>query len=300
VATPRSGRLTAYLSSPDFTEYPARIGHRPGVLHSFSAAAREPDRVRGVSVLAPAMKFFRDLSDYLDFELVGNIVASSFPVFIEKSNPADYVAAMSQENAGTGDATSYQEFEPGGVYYGREGEKPHILKPERPSNTFDGFVETILRSIGASCGLPYEVVAKDFSKTNYSSARAALLEAWRVYMLHRTWLERHLCQPVWTMVLEEAWLRGELDLPRGGPDFYEAMSEYTAASWIGPAKGHVDPLKETHANVLRLKNDMTTLAKIHAEEGEDWEAQIVQRGREQDKIRQTMPQQEEQSSAGTE
>jgi len=280
VATPKSGKLSMYLSSDDFTRYPAWIGHRPGMLHSFHAAAKHPDRVRGVSVLAPAMKFFRDLSDYLDFELVGAIVASSFPIFIETTSPYDTMSGFPQEKPGTADTTRYQEVEPGQVMYGSVNQKPHVLKNERPGNTFQGFVETVLRAVGASVGMPYEVVAKDFSKTNYSSARAALLEAWRVYQLYRTWMERHLCQPVWKMVMEEAWLRGELALPKGGPDFYEGMAEYTHATWIGPARGHVDPVKEMKANIEGLKNNILTLSDLAAEQGKDWEDQVTQRGRE--------------------
>jgi len=292
IATPKTGRMGVYLTSGDFTWYPAWKGHRPGVLHSFHAAAKHPDRVRGVSVLAPAMKFFRDLSDYLDFELVGAIVASSFPLFIEQANPYETTSAFSVENAGTDQETKYQEFEPGQIMYGNPGEKPHILKNERPGNTFQGFVETILRAVGASIGMPYEVVAKDFSKTNYSSARAALLEAWRVYMLYRTWMERHLCQPVWRMVLEEAWLRGELKLPAGAPDFYDAINEYTHATWIGPARGHVDPEKEAKANKLLKDEHVLTLADWTAEHGKDWEAQVEQRAQETEAISAMMPQPE--------
>jgi lambda family phage portal protein len=235
------------------------------------------------------MKQFKDLSDYLDFELVGNIVASSFPVFIEQQAPQEFAEGFPTEGSGE-DKTRYQEVDPGTIMYGNAGEKPHVLKSERPSNTFDGFVETILRSIGASIGLPYEVVAKDFSKTNYSSARAALLEAWRVYMLHRKWLERHFCQPVYEMVLEEAWLRGELQLPQGGPDFYEAMAEYTNATWIGPPRGHVDPEKEAKANQLLLKENVLTLADWSAEMGHDWESQVEQRSEEAEKVQQEIPQ----------
>jgi len=280
IATPRSGKMEIYLSAADFTWYPAWIGHRPGVLHSFHAAAKSPDRVRGVSVLAPAMKFFRDLSDYLDFELVGAIVASSFPIFIETANPYETLNGFPQEHPGTDDDTRYQEVEPGQVMYGSPNQKPHVLKNERPGNTFQGFVETVLRAVGASVGMPYEVVAKDFSKTNYSSARAALLEAWRVYQLYRTWMERHLCQPVWKLVMEEAWLRGELVLPQGGPDFYQAMNEYAHATWIGPARGHVDPVKEASANKLLLEEGVLTLSDWSAEFGKDWETQLEQRGRE--------------------
>jgi len=289
VATPKSGRMSLHLTSKDFTYYPAWIGHRPGVLHSFHAAAKEPDRVRGVSILAPAMKFFRDLSDYLDFELVGAIVASSFPVFVEKNNAVDFTSGYPTENPGSDDEIKYQEVDPGQIMYGNPGEKPHVLKNERPGNTFDGFVETILRAVGASVGMPYEVVAKDFSKTNYSSARAALLEAWRVYKLYRTWLERHYCHPVWCMVLEEAWLRGELTLPPGGPDFYDAMAEYTNCTWIGPSKGHVDPLKEMKANIMALQSNIATLGDLAAEQGRDWESQVEQRGREKKKELAEMP-----------
>lgn len=295
IATPRNGKLRPYLTSADFTYYPAMIGHRPGVFHSFHAAAKEPDRVRGVSILAPAMKCFKDLYDYLDFELVGSIVASSPAMWIEQDNPAQYTAGFPTEENNTGDEEKYQEFDPGLVYYG--GGKPHVLKNERPSDTFMGFVETLIRSVGTSVGLPYEVVAKDFSKTNYSSARAALLEAWRVYMLYRKWIERHFCQPIWQMVLEEAWLRGELQLPAGGPDFYDGLAEYTAASWIGPARGHVDPLKEMKANIEGMDHNIFTLADLAAEQGRDWEDQVEQRGREIAKEKAEMPQEMETDNA---
>jgi len=105
-----------------------------------------------------------------------------------------------------------------------------------------------------------------------------------VYQLYRVWMERHLCQPVWRMVMEEAWLRGELALPKGGPDFYEAMAEYTHATWIGPARGHVDPVKEMKANIEGLKHNILTLSDLAAEQGKDWESQVEQRGREARKV----------------
>ena len=94
---------------------------------------------------------------------------------------------------------------------------------------------------------------------------------------------------VWQMVLEEAWLCGELILPKGGPDFYDGLNEYTHASWIGPAKGHVDPIKEAKANELLLNQGVLTLSDWSAELGKDWEAQLEQRGREVAKTAAVMP-----------
>ncbi len=267
-----SGRSVSTLASGQFAQIPAWIGHRPGCFHQF--IQKHEEQVRGISALAPGMKSFRDLHDYLDFEVVGAIVASSFPVFIETADP--YGASQKQkESAGFGQISA------GGVYYGRSGEKPHVLSPNRPGNTFPEFTERMIRTIGASMGIPYEVISKDFSKTNYSSARAALLEAWRVFSFHQKWLVDGFCQPVWEMVMEEAFLRGRLPVPEK-TDFYAHRHAICRARWIPPKKGHVDPLKEINANIRGLEQDIVTLSDVAGEMGGDWESKIRQRGRERD------------------
>lgn len=280
IADPDDGRLLASLDLRHFRELPPSAGHRPVVMHRFHC--KQPEQVRGVSVLAPAMKFFRDVSDYLDFELVGAIVAASFPVWIEKSNPYDAAGLPGVQSipSATGDSTHYQTVKPGQMFYGNSGEKPHILKSERPGNSFSSFIETVLRAVGAAAGMPYEIISKDFSKTNYSSARAALQEAWRVFELYQDWLITGFCQPVLEMVVEEAYLRGRLKLPKSAPEFYAARAEYCAASWVGPERTNVDPVKEMVADIMALNGNILTLADVAAKRGKDWEAQLQQRRRE--------------------
>lgn len=280
VANPTDDSPLPYLSSLHYRWVPASVGHRPGAFHGF--LQKEDEQVRGVSILAPAMKFFRDLSDYLDYELVGAIIAASFPVFIEVSDPAGFVESLPRpgvpgQQPYTEEKHRFAEYAPGQVYHGNKNERPHVLKNDRPGDNFGQFVERILRAVGASAGLPYEVVAKDFSKTNYSSARAALLEAWRMFAVYQKWLVDMFCQPVWEMVLEEAWLRGIITLPKSSPDWYAARHAYTRAAWIPPKRGHVDPLKEISAFALAKDHNMMTLAHIAAVMGEDWETLLLQR-----------------------
>jgi lambda family phage portal protein len=280
MANPDDHFVSGDLPSSQFARVPARIGHRPGAIHNFIAKSEE--QVRGVSILAPAMKFFKDLNDYLDFELVGAIIASSFPVFIETNVPYDTADGLRQM-AGNDveEKTRYHEASPGMVMYGNANERPHILKSDRPANSFDAFVERILRAIGASIGMPYEVISKDFSKTNYSSARAALLEAWRVFAVYQKWMIDGYCRPVWAMVLEEAWLRGMITLPKGSPDWYDAVHAYTRSTWIPPRKGYVDPLKEIKANILAIQHNISTLSATTAEMGGgDSESNLQQRASE--------------------
>lgn len=276
LADPDDGKFFSSLDLRHFREITPCSGHRPNIIHRFHK--KSPEQVRGMSILAPAMKFFRDMNDYLDFELVGAIIAASFPVFIEKTSGFDAIDQFGTPATVT-DPTRYQEVQPG-VMYGNPGEKPNILSNPRPGGSFGVFVETVLRAVGAAAGMPYEVIAKDFSKTNYSSARAALEEAWRVFGLYQDWMVTYFCQVIYSMVFEEAWLRGYIKLPAGAPDFYTARAEWTAASWIVPERTNLDPVKEITAAILAKNNHMGTDAEFAAKRGKDWEAQYEQRARE--------------------
>ncbi|UIJ38717.1 phage portal protein [Desulfobaculum bizertense] len=285
IASPRSTSLSrSYrsLASSEFQRLPAATGHRPGVFHCFRA--EEEEQVRGVSRLAPGMKLFRHLNDSLDYELMAQIVSASFPVFISVKDPNSVVGAFAQEED-EAPGKHYQYLEPGQVLYGNKNEEPTVLQSNRPGSNFTPFAEMIMRAMAASVGMPYEVLAKDYSKTNYSSARAALLEAWRVFMLYRTWIVRHYCQPIWRMVQEEAWLRGMYQLPKGAPDFYEAIHAYTNASWIGPARGYVDPVKEITATREALDLKLCTHSEVVAERGQDLDEVWDQIEREQQRLR---------------
>jgi lambda family phage portal protein len=162
------------------------------------------------------------------------------------------------------------------------GESITSFNPQRPSATFEPFVDRILRAISAALGLPYELVAKDFSKTNYSSARAALLEARRYFKVRQEWLAQKLCQPVWEMLLEEAYLRGEID----AGNFYEKgrpMPAWVRARWIAPGWSWVDPLKEVKASREAIAGNISSLADEVAGQGKDWEEILEQRAREEQK-----------------
>jgi lambda family phage portal protein len=161
------------------------------------------------------------------------------------------------------------------------GEDITSFNPQRPGATFEPFVERILKAISAALGLPYELVAKDFSKTNYSSARAALLEARRYFKMRQEWLARKLCQPVWERILEEAYLTRQLE----AATFLEKKEYWVQSSWIAPGWEWVDPLKEAQAAEVGLKNGIITYSDLYASEGKDWEESLEQRKREQDKIK---------------
>lgn len=265
-------------TSDQFIRYPARneLG-RPNILHLYWI--KRPGQTRGEPFFAPVMTYFKDLSDYMEAELVAARVAACFAAFIKKTNPYD--AAIGRAGSTNSKSQRIESIEPGMIEYLNPGEEVSQVSPNRPGGTFEPFVERILRAISSALNLPYEVVAKDFSRTNYSSARAALLEARRFFRVRQDFIAKKLCNPIWEMLLEEAYLLGELPVL----NFYDNRIDLVRARWIAPGWGWVDPTKEVEASRESIDGNLSTLADEAAALGKDWEEVLEQRAREEKRLR---------------
>jgi lambda family phage portal protein len=270
----------------NFVRIPARAAHRWRVIHRF--VNEDPEQVRGMPMFARAMKFFRDINDYLDAELVSNIVTAAFALWIEvEGSPFDVAGNMAtgQETVfnsfGNSEQRRYQEWEPGQVLYGEKGEKPHTINANRPGQTFDPFTKLIKKSMAYALGMPYAVLFKDPEGLNFSGFRSALLDAWRVYSMRRTWLGRDTCQPIYTMLMEEAFLRGELPVD----NFYSLMPELTRCDWQGAPKGDIEPIQAIKADILEIQHKLKTRRQAAAERARDWDAVIEGLDEEEEEIK---------------
>ncbi|MFN7128424.1 MAG: phage portal protein, partial [Brevundimonas sp.] len=58
------------------------------------------------------------------------------------------------------------------------GDELTLQTASKDVSSFDSFMRSILRLIAASLDVTYEELSMDYSQTNYSSARAALIHAW--------------------------------------------------------------------------------------------------------------------------
>lgn len=269
IKKPEENRYGFSLSdtSDNFTRIPARQGHRWNVLHGF--VCQEPEQIRGVPVLASAMKFFKDFSDLLDAELVSSIVTAAFAMFVETGNGADPSVIADQFLRDDDDDDDlddrYQEITPGSVMYGGPGEKPTVIAANRPGITFDPFVKIVKKALSMAVNIPYPVLFKDTEGVNYAGFRSAMLDAWRVYMMDRVWLGQGFCQKIFTMLQEEAYIRGRLDID----DFYANMRSITRSEWRGSPKGDIEPVKSTKADILAVEAHLKTRAECITERGGD-------------------------------
>ena len=166
---------------------------------------------------------------------------------------------------------------------------PHLMPGEdlkllTPGNTGQGFAEfesAILRYIAAGMNVSYEQLARDYSKTNYSSARASMLETWRYMMGRRKTIASRLATMIYSLVLEELIDRNIVPLPKKAKlNFYEAKSAWCRCNWIGAGRLQIDGLKEVKESVLRIESGLSTYEKELANMGEDYQETFGQQVRE--------------------
>jgi lambda family phage portal protein len=157
------------------------------------------------------------------------------------------------------------------------------------------FEASLLRYIAASMGVSYEQLSRDYTKTNYSSARAAMTETWKFMQSRKKLVADKYATIVFRLWLEEAINKGEISaMPKNRAALiytngrlnlgFDAISK---CDWIGASRGQIDEYKETQAAVLRITNGLSTAEDELARLGKDWRKVYRQLRREM-QLRETL------------
>jgi lambda family phage portal protein len=234
---------------------------------------------RGKPIVAAVMREFHMAGKYSANELEASVAQSLVMAALESDLDPQSAQALfgenprEQWNKSVKSAQNIRRLKGAAVIPLPAGAKLNGFAPSRPNQAFEAFMLAVLRHIAAGMNIPYELLVKDFSKTNYSSARASLLEAWRYFNGRRRWLVDYWLKPIYDLWLEEAVNAGDVE----APDFYTNRYAYTRCRFIFGGKGWVDPVKEAQAAVLRVAAGVSTLEQECAEQGLDYEEVLDQR-----------------------
>ena len=261
---------------------------RAVVIHDFDRERPGEHRPVG-GILKPVLGRMRMLARYDQVELEAATLNAILSAYIESPNDPQSVGEALGLDGDTADWGDYQKNR--GEYYKSKGlklagaviptlfpgEKIVPIDGKRPSTGYATFEGAVLRNVATALGVSAEQVSQDWSKTNYSSARASLVEAWKTLNARRSSFANGFASPIYACFLEEAIDRGHLPMPTNAPEFHEARSAYASADWMGPPLGWVDPTKEAQAAVLRMDAGLSTLRDECAVQGKDYEEVIAQR-----------------------
>ena len=268
---------------------------RPQVIHI--ADILRPGQTRGVSNMVAVLKEMRMTKTYKDIVLQNAVVNATFAAAIESELPRELVFSQ----LGAGDMGWLQKYMGAlAEYVGSSdniaidgvriphlfpGTKLNLQNAGQPGGVGSEFEESLLRHICSALGLSYEQFSRDYTKTNYSSARASMVETWKYMQSRKKIITDRFATLVYMLWLEEEINRPDTDLPlpKGAAHFYDGLNReaYVKCDWIGASRGQIDELKETQAAVLRIASGLSTYEKELAKLGEDYREVFTQRAREQ-------------------
>lgn len=267
---------------------------RPQVLHLFEQLTA--DQSRGIAAMVAVLKEMQMTRRYRDIVLQNAVTNATYAAAIESELPSEAVyASLGGNQVDSSPVTQYlanlSEYVGSGTNVQIDGVKiPHLypgtkLKfyPAQPvgDSTYE---DRLLRHLAAAFGLSHEEFSRDFTKTNYSSARAAGVLSWRHMNAKKKIAADGLANFIYGNWLEEQIGAGEVPLPAGmtRADFYRPMMReaFCSARWIGAARGQIDEGKETDAAVARIEAGLSTYEDELARLGKDWRAVFKQRLRE--------------------
>jgi hypothetical protein len=138
----------------------------------------------------------------------------------------------------------------------------------------------MLRGIAVGTGLSYEIVARDFSQTNYSSNRASQLEDRRRFRQWQSYLKNHLCQPVWDRFCQAAALIGNPWFPTM-EQVKEDCRRYCPVDIQPTSWEWVDPATEQSSTQAAITAFQSTYSDELGSLGRNWRHVFYQRAKEE-------------------
>jgi lambda family phage portal protein len=262
---------------------------RPIIVHDFDHDRGGQHR-GGAGIFTPILQRLRMLIKYDSTELDAAIINAIFGAYIESPFDSSFVEeALGDEN----EALKGYQQQRADFHCERRivlgdarmpilfpGEKINAVSAERPTSNFRDFESAVLRNAAAALGISPQQLSQDWSDTNYSSARAALLEAWKTLVRRRQEFATGFASLIYGAFLEECMEMDPLPLPTNAPAYIECKPAYSQCQWIGPGRGWIDPVAEKQGAVLGMDAGLSTLELECAEQGLDYEEVLDQRKRE--------------------
>lgn len=238
-------------------------------------------QTRAAGVLTPVLAQFKNIDTVMDASLKKSILNNLLALII--TTPVEDIRDWFPPSLSAADGTqddlytklstaSPPALKSGSTLRLRPGETAQAFNPAGSDAQLDPFVNIFIREIAAACGSTYELLTKDFTKSNYSSIRAALVESWRYFSGKRYWLATAWHQHAYEMLAEEAAHRGLID----ASDFYANKHAYCRAEWLGAARGLIDPVRELSAAALKIESMLGTYEDYYADQGKDWVEEFEQ------------------------
>lgn len=222
---------------------------------------------RGVSEYKQAILDIKNFSAYQSSTIQGARARASIAYTVQSEADPSKMGVQLQDD------DQLQEINGLMVYYLRQGESISKTAPQGSSDDYKSFVETTIRLIATARRVSYELAFKDYSKVNFASSRASLIQDNYRFDAEQKDFISYILNNIFESWLEVEIMRGFIKIPL--VKFMEDKSQYAKPRWILPKRSWVDPLKDLLSVEKEIALNLTTQTEEAMRQGKDFE-QIIQ------------------------
>lgn len=215
-------------------------------------------QTRGEPWLHAVLRKLNDLDGYSEAEIVAARAAACYMGIIEKPEETLTGGVMS-----TAVETQEVVLEAGEMKHLNPGEKFTAFNPNRPNSGADPFLRFMLREIAAGAGTSYESISRDYSQSNYSSSRLALIDDRDLWRTLQLWFIRSFREPLHREWLQQAVLARAIEaIPVA--EYAANPAKFNAVRFKPRGWSWIDPTKEVAAYKEAVLAGFTTVSNVIA------------------------------------
>jgi lambda family phage portal protein len=228
---------------------------------------------RGVPWMHPVIMTFKDMDGYVEAEITRARVQACTAGAITTPEDAN---SLGEEQT---DGSVLMELQPGVYQRLNPGESLVAGPNNSPNPAIEPFMRYLLRNVAAGIGVSYESLSRDYSQSNYSSSRLALLDDRDLWRVLQSWFINNFRTPIHNEWLKQAVLAGAI---QGISVAQYALdpAKFEAVRFRPRGWGWVDPTKEVEAFKAAVRAGFMTVQDVVSQSGADFEELVDQRKKE--------------------
>lgn len=280
----------SFIYSPDLggTDYLPAVNRKNGranFWHRFFPYRMEA--TRGEPAFAACLAGFKAVGDYFNEELTRARLAAMFGLAVFREEPFDPdtegLATADKVGSTAEQAHAQVDWIAGQLNYLEPGDKVETVNPNLPGPQFREFSESLMTCSASPLPLSREQLLNNFNGLSWSSGKISRDEAERGQEREQDDVMVDYIAPCRERVIEEAWLRGYIDLP--GFERPELRRLFFGYQYFAPKRPYLQPVEEAKGAAQRLENGTTSLKLECARGGHSLRSILMDRKREIEELK---------------
>ena len=260
------GKPVAYHLKESINSFSSSRYDAKNIIHYFDI--ERTTQYRGISDYAQTINNLKDFAAYNDSEIVKNRILSSFGLFIKTSDLGKSMFSDKKTGEKQGSTEPIKEITAGMIKYLRQGEEVQTVQSTQQGNSYNDFITTTIRLIAAGRDISYELAFRDYSKVNFASARAGLIQDNKRFDHEQQTMVANVLDPMFEAFVDSQVLVGNLKAPS---DYWQNKHKYVKPVWVMPEREWVDPLKDIKATKEEIVLGINSKTRAAASKGRNLE-----------------------------